>query len=157
MDETAYKRCRGKHLTIMIIEFDENLLWKLEKSNPRWRCTEHSLKWNQRAMRFGWLSKKILQIVRSKSEILVEERDDEEHKDFVKYVSWCENDLESDGDLPKAPEAPEGSEGQLRDRWVRLMIVFRIECTSRDFYIKKRDVQVFENIMTVQLADSLPK
>ena len=150
--KTAYERCRGKRATVMAIEFGEKLLWKvrqknrLEKLNPRW---EYGVFVGVKVISGEiWVAtKEGLQVVRSVRRMSVEERWNENNKDFVKHVPWNKSgeDPEADGDLPGALEGAtatgEAAVGSMDPP--RVIVVNTKEVAPREFYIQKKNVEAY--------------
>ena len=91
-----------------------------------------------------WVSTKgCLQTVMSVRRILVEERWNENNKDFVKHVPWniSEENPEADGDLPEALEGVAAAAGSMDPP--RVIVINTREVAPREFYIKKKDVETY--------------
>ena len=143
--KTAYERCRGKGAIVMAIEFGEKLLWKVRQKNR----LEYGVFVGVKATSCEvWVAtKEGLQTVRSVRRIPVEERWNENNKDFVKHVPWNKSgeDPEADGDLPGALEGAtatgEAAAGSMDPP--RVIVVNTKEVAPREFYIQKKNVEAY--------------
>ena len=152
--KTAYERCRGKRATVLAVEFGEKLLWrvrqksKLEKLNARW---DYGVFVGVRAVSGEiWVATKDgLQAVRSVRRLPAEERWGASNKDLVRHVPWNKSgdDPEADGELPEPPvgspaHAPGSFCAPSSMDQPRVVVINTREVAPREFYIKKRDVEL---------------
>ena len=146
---TAWERSRGKRGMVMAVEFGERVLWrvrpsgKLVKMSPRWEEGVFvGVKANSGEV---WIAtKERLQTVRAIRRLPAEQRWAASNRDFVRHVPWnrAGDDPDADGDMPEdaAPEGEPPGGGERQEP--RVVVVNVREPAPKDFYIKKRDVEL---------------
>ena len=151
--KTAWERSRGKKGVVMAVEFGERVLWRVKpagrmaKLNPRW---EYGVFVGVRPESGEVLvaTKEGLQTVRAVRRLPMSERWSANNSDYIRHLP---GDRPADEDMPDEAEEKEetgqrdgGAEAQQDGggEGPRVVVVNTRATLPKEFYIKRRDVEV---------------